>query len=84
MPSIGYRSDAERMGQAQMLEAISRGRSNNRRRSKQLSGYDHKPPCLCDPRYPTWANRMGVALTYDDWGDGPMCVMCGEIKNEST
>lgn len=19
-------------------------------------------------------------LTYDDWGDGPMCVMCGRLK----
>lgn len=21
-----------------------------------------------------------VVRTYDDWGDGPMCVMCGRIK----
>ena len=26
--------------------------------------------------------NVGAAVTYDDWGNGPQCNLCGELKEE--
>lgn len=43
--------------------------------------------CWCAPGGMMMANRrsvgrsaIGSIVTYDDWGDGPQCTMCGRIK----
>lgn len=28
------------------------------------------------------SRSMGTTVTYDDWGDGPQCNLCGELKEE--
>lgn len=40
---------------------------------------------VIDKGYGCWCDSPEVhlaALSYDDWGDGPQCVMCGAPKNE--
>jgi len=38
--------------------------------------------CWCRSEMPIRQRPFGPmgAATFDDWGNGPMCVMCGRIK----
>lgn len=71
--AAAYDDNTERMRHAQRIESINRtGRINRHVYARLRSGWPDGCDCM-------WASRHWVA-TYDDWGQGPMCVMCGEIR----
>lgn len=48
--------------------------------SKERERYNNYYRCPCDKDDNEHWHKLVCVVTYDDWGNGPECNLCGEIK----